>query len=217
MILNAYEAFVKAVLVKRFGIPANELLSTREKGAILPGNPELLHQIDLFHIARTEIADYITIIECKHRSTRNIDQSEIAKFAFVKGSVKASKAIMVSDLPFTEGAVSLAKSERIALLTLSPDETILDCIKKSKIEDLFQNIIQAIEQRPASYKMDVVCRLMPDPKERGLDLNNLLDDPTTKKAIHEISRKPQAQQAISEILRTNPSILGRSSDFLNRF
>jgi hypothetical protein len=76
-----YEQLVRAVLVKTLKIDPTELKSAREEGATLPGTPELKHQIDLFHIDRTEIADYITVIECKFRGSSPVDQEELAKLA----------------------------------------------------------------------------------------------------------------------------------------
>ena len=89
-----YEQVVRAVLVQKLDISPDELKSVREHGATLPGTPELKHQIDLFHVDSTEIADYITIIECKYRTSASIDQEELAKLAFVKSSIKASKPFL---------------------------------------------------------------------------------------------------------------------------
>lgn len=210
-----YENFVKAVLVKRFGIPLNELRSVHEPGATLPGGPALIHQIDLYHVAHTPIADYITIIECKHRSTAKVDQEEVLKVARVKSSIRASKAIMVSNRPFTKGALAAATSERIALLVLSPDEALTTTITSVEGGDIVATLLRALEQRPESYKMTVVCKFAPDPNERGLDLvTQLLDDPKARRVIIEAARDPRIREAAEDFLRRNPDIARKAGDFL---
>ena len=69
-----YEQFVRAVLSEKLKLPPEELQSTHSPGATLPGTSNLQHQIDLFYVQETEVAKYVTIIECKYRGTRPVDQ-----------------------------------------------------------------------------------------------------------------------------------------------
>lgn len=214
-----YEQVVRAVLLKKLNIAPEELKSVREHGATLPGGPELKHQIDLFHIDSTEIADYITIIECKYRTSELVDQEELAKLAFVKSSIKASKAILVSNLGFTAGARSLATSERIALLKIEPDEKlsadVATVTERPRTDSLLNEILHKIESRPTCCSTTVVCRLMPDPNDRGLDIvDKLLSDPNVRNEVEKLVRDPEVRRRASDLLRDNPDLERRARDIL---
>src|SRR4051812_36192564 len=92
-----YEQFVRAVLAERLKLRPERIKSMRSPGTTLPHAPGLRHQIDLMYIHENELAEYVTIIECKYRTSANVDQPELQNLAFVKGSVGAHKAIMVTN------------------------------------------------------------------------------------------------------------------------
>ena len=214
-----YEQVVRAVLVRKLGIAPDELKSVREHGATLPWAPKLKHQIDLFHIDSTEIADYITIIECKYRTSALVDQEELAKLAYVKSSIKASKAILVSNRGFTAGARSLATSERIALLRIEPDERLSEDIasitERPRTDSLLNEILLKIESRPTCCSTTVVCRLMPDPDDRGLDIvNQLLSDPHVRSEVEKLTSEPEVRRRASDFLRDNPDLERKARDLL---
>ena len=113
-----YEQFVRAVLCRRLGIPADAMQSTHAEGVTLPNSDGVEHQIDLFFIDETEIAEYVTIIECKYRTSRPVDQMLVQNLAFVRDNTRAHKAILVSNQGFTSGAKAVAESQKIALSRL---------------------------------------------------------------------------------------------------
>src|SRR5437867_2678095 len=117
-----YEQFVRAVIARRCRIDPARITSVRLPGAILPGNPQVRHQVDLFFTERIGDADYLTIIECKYHESSKVEQEDVAKLAHTKLSLRAAKAILVTNTGFTSGADALAASERIALLVAPVNE-----------------------------------------------------------------------------------------------
>jgi len=216
---SQYEYFVKAVLVDRLNLKADDLMSTKEPGVSFPGDPEFVHQIDWFHVDGTEVAEYITIIECKYRSSSKVDQEDLAKLAFVKSSMKASKAIMVSNQGFTKGAQALAKAERIALLTISLDEyldeTISDVDTSQVVDDLYNQVSAAVQVQKNNYEVVVVQRLLGDSNEGGLDIvKGLLRDPAIRQKAEELLRDPEVRNTVERVVRENPDIARKAQDLL---
>ncbi|MEM7062848.1 MAG: restriction endonuclease [Cyanobacteria bacterium P01_B01_bin.77] len=214
-----YEQLVRAVLVRKLNISPDELKSTREEGVTFPGDPELRHQIDLYHLDSTEIADYITIIECKWRTNVLVDQELLAKLAYVKGSLKASKAIMVTNVDFTAGARALAKAEKIALLKVVPDEEFVQEVNsiesRATADEFFDAVLSRVTARPRGCDTVVVSRLLPDPNDRGLDLiDQLLSDPTVRNEVEKFVNDPAVRETASRILRDNPDLERKARDFL---
>lgn len=213
-----YEQFVRAVLVKRLNLPPNALLSSREAGLTFSGAPELMHQIDLIYREETGVAEYITIIECKYRESSKIDQEQVAKLAYVKSNIKASKAILVTNKGFTKGADSLAASEKIALLKIVPHiKTPLKDDYKS-INELFSIFEQRIKESKSSHEVVVCRKLTSRPGEGGTDLvSSLLKDPEIREIAIEALKNPEIRRATKEFLNDNPDIVKRGMDVLKGF
>ena len=114
-----YEQFVRAVLSRKLGLRPDELRSTHAPGVTLPNASDVEHQVDLFFVQETEVVEYITIIECKYRESRPVDQALVQNLAFVRDSIRAHKAIMVTNKGFTSGAKAVAESQKIALLLIA--------------------------------------------------------------------------------------------------
>ena len=115
-----YEQFVRAILSEKLKLAPEELQSTHAPGVVLPGASSLQHQIDLFYVQETEVAKYLTIVECKYRASRPVDQQLVQNLAFVRENVRAHKAIMVTNVGFTNGAKAVAESQEIALVVIEP-------------------------------------------------------------------------------------------------
>ena len=210
-----YEKFVKAVLVDRLNISPDDLKSTRESGVTFPGSEQLKHQIDLYHVDGNEIAEYITIIECKYRSYGKIDQEEVAKFAYVKGSIKASKAIMVTNKSFTSGAQALAKAEKIALLIISPDPEIEEQVSSYPADILFDQLQKIVQRKHDCYDMQIDQKIMSDPHEKGLNIiERLLSDPSVRRQVEDLANDPEIRKRANEFLSDNPNIASKAMDFL---
>lgn len=212
-----YERFVRAVLVKRLGLDSNKLKSVRSQGVTFPGGSPVKHQIDLVYTEGNEIAEYKTIIECKYRSKDKVDQEEIAKIAFVKTNLRASKAIMITNNGFTEGADALAESEKIALIVLAPKLAITEIMEKTEDNQLFSAIQEKLDSTPASYDMDIQRRLASSPNDKGSDLiGKILADPTIREHARQVLRDPVAQGIATRMVRENPEIARIAMDFFGK-
>lgn len=213
-----YEKFVKAVLVHKLNLAPDKLRSTREPGVTFHGDENLFHQIDLFHVDGNELAEYTTIIECKYRTSEKIDQKIVQNFAFVKGSVKASKAIIVSNQGFTSGAKALAKVEKIALLQIIPDEFLETVKYNNPVDELYKNYLDAINSSSNTYEVVVVQRFAPDPNDKGKDfVEALLSDPQIRSKVEELARNPEIRERANDFLKANPDLAKKANDFLKRF
>lgn len=70
-----------------------------------------------------DISGECILVECKHSSTRKIEQNELAAFAYVIKDVGAKAGIIVTTLGLQSGAKQIAKSEDIGLLILDYNST----------------------------------------------------------------------------------------------
>jgi hypothetical protein len=209
---SEYEQFVRAVLAKRLKLVDSQLVSTREPGVTLPGAANLKHQIDLMYFQETEIAEYITIIECKWRESGPVDQQEIQNLAFVKDSTRSHKAIMVTNNGFTAGAKAVAESQRIALLVITPSFEFSESY--DTVDELFKLMAHKVETG-SNHEMVVCRRFAPDPNERGTDLiEGLLADPAIRKTVEDLLEDPSVRKAAGRILRDNPDLASAARKFL---
>lgn len=209
---SEYEQFVRAVLAKRLKLVDKQLVSVREPGATLPGAADLKHQIDLMYFQDTEIAEYITIIECKWRESDPVDQQEIQNLAFVKDSTRSHKAIMVTNSGFTAGAKAVAESQRIALLVITPSFEFSESY--DTVDELFKLMAHRVETADA-HTMVVCRRFAPDPHERGTDLiEGLLSDPAIRKTVENLLHDPGIRETAGRILRDNPDLANTARKFL---
>ena len=213
-----YEQFVRAVLVRRLGLRPDQLRSAKATGVSFPGSEEVRHQIDLFFMEEGEVADYLTIIECKYRESSPIDQEEVGKLAFVKTSLRASKAILVTNKGFTSGARAVATAEKIALLVVEPQVAIRGNIASSSdnVDELFA-AAQAALDRAGSHKVTIVCRCLPDPNDHGTDLiTGLLSDPAIRAEAERLVNDPGVREQVADIARRNPDLARQAVSFLKR-
>ncbi len=211
-----YEQFVRAVLVRRLGLQPDRLQSARATGVSFPGGEEVKHQIDLFFTEEGEVADYLTIIECKYRESSKVDQEEVGKLAFVKSSLRASKAILVTNKGFTSGACAVATAEKIALLVVEPQVAIHEDVASGSVDELFA-AAQAALDRADSHKMTVVCRAFPDPNDRGTDLiAGLLSDPAIRAQAERLVNDPGVREQVADIARRNPDLARQAMNFFKK-
>jgi hypothetical protein len=214
---SLYEQFVRSILAKRLKISPDDLRSAREPGAVLPGGASVMHQIDLIYTERGPVADYITVIECKYRTTAPVDQEEISKLAYVKGNLRASKAILVTNTEFTKGALALAESERIALLIVRPglDGSELEAIPTSgDSKAIFTAVEALLAQSKARNEVVVVKRLLGEPGT-GRDLiEALAADPEVRDRVESAIRDPGLRREIEDAVRRHPDIARQAMDYL---
>jgi hypothetical protein len=65
----------------------------------------------------------LLLVECRRKTTRRVDQEEMAGFAFRIGDTGASGGLMVTPIGYQKGAKAVAGATRIGLATLNPDAT----------------------------------------------------------------------------------------------
>ena len=211
-----YEQFVRAVLCRILKIPPDKLMSTHSPGVTLPNAGDLDHQIDLFHVDENEIAEYVTIIECKYRESRPVDQTLLQNLAFVRDSTRAHKAIMVSNRGFTKGAHAVAESQKIALLTIEPTAEYEPTRSTSDVDALFRAIQSEIDRAPNSYDVVVVCKCRDDGTGGRNLISELLADPNIRSKAAEMIRDPQVQDTARQIAAENPDLVRKAMDFFGK-
>jgi Restriction endonuclease len=211
-----YEQFVRAVLCRTLKLEPDKLQSTHSAGVTLPGAGNLEHQIDLFYVDETEVAEYVTIIECKYRESRPVDQALLQNLAFVRDSMRAHKAIMVSNQGFTKGARAVAESQRIALLTVEPKGEYEPTPSHSDADALFAVIQSELDRAPRNnYEVVVVCKLHDD-GTGGRDLiSELLADPRIREKATEMLRDPTVRDTV-RVAAENPELARKAMGFLGR-
>ena len=211
-----YEQFVRAVICRTLNIAPDKLQSTHSPGVTLPNASGLDHQIDLFYVDETEIAEYITIIECKYRGSRPVDQTLLQNLAFVRDSTRAHKAIMVSNQGFTEGARAVAESQRIALLTIEPTPAYESIHFNSDVDALFCAIQSEIDRAPNSYEVVVVCKLHDDGTGGRNLISELLANPNIRAKATELLRDARIQDTARRVAAENPDIVRKAMDFFGK-
>jgi hypothetical protein len=216
---SQYEQFVRAVLAKKLAVSPDDLRSGRIPGTTLPSGTPVQHQVDLLLTERGPIADYVTVIECKYRSSAPVDQEEVAKLAYVKGSMKASKAILVTNTEFTRGAVAVADAEKIALLVIRPniDEDALLAVSPSvDTGALFQAMDQLLSAGKKSCDVVVVRRFRSDPRDGRDIFESLAQDPEVRILAERAIRDPRVRGEVERVVRENPDLARKAMDFLKR-
>jgi hypothetical protein len=213
-----YEQFVRAVLCQRLGLEPSSLQSLRSSGVTLPGGAGLKHQIDLFHVEETEIAKYITIIECKYRGSGLVDQQELQNLAFVKENVRAHKAIMVTNKGFTSGAMAVAESQEIALLIIEPETAFVPNPAHDGVDEVFATARDFLRQRSTSaYKIVVTRKLTSDPNSSAFEgLEELLSDPDVNRQAQALLEDPSVKEHARRLAAENPDLLKSAMDFLGK-
>ena len=209
-----YEQFVRAVLSEKLNLAPEELQSAHVPGAVLPGASSAQHQIDLFYVEETEVARYLTIIECKYRGSRPVDQALIQNLAFVRDNVRAHKAIMVTNKGFTSGAMAIAESQGIALLVVKPKLLEFDYSGADNGDELFAAIHAELSRNPGGSETAVVAKLHGDSRDDARDLvDGLLADPEIRNRAVGLLSDPGINEAARRLVDDNPDLARKASDF----
>jgi hypothetical protein len=216
---SQYEQYVRAVLARKLKLSPEALRSAKEPGTTLPDGSPVSHQIDLLFTEHGAVADYVTIIECKYRSSAPVDQEEVAKLAFVKGSMKASKAILVTNTMFTKGADAIAGAEKIALLVVKPrvERDALALVPPSAgADELFREMERLLSTSDKAPEVVVVRRICAGPDDGHDLLESLLRDEEVREAATAALRDPRIRDEISKAARDNPALAEKALGFLRR-
>ena len=129
-----YEELCRFFLSDKLGIPIKDVQSVRIPNPKRLDLPEYKHQIDLYWEDGNELTQYLNIANAKWRSSDKVDQGEVLLLQQVKEDLDAHKAVMITNIGFTEGAKAVAKNKGIALHIVSPsfDHTILSLSPKNR-------------------------------------------------------------------------------------
>ena len=115
-----YEELCRFFLADKLGISIEKIQSVRIPNPKRPDLPGYNHQIDLYWEDGNELTQYLNIANAKWRSSSKVDQSEVLLLQQVKDDLAAHKAMMITNIGFTEGAKAVAKNKEIALHIVSP-------------------------------------------------------------------------------------------------
>lgn len=210
---HQYEQFARAVLVRELKLSPDELRSTRMPGAQFPGEKELKHQIDLFYVVETEIAEYITIFQCKYRKSRKVGQAEVLLLASVRSNISASKAILVTNRGFTSGADSAAARGKIGLSVITPRIDIYEIDKALRGDDLFDAIDAKLQGSAHGYNFHVERKIAADPIHHNMDaMRAFISHPPARRQVVSVARSPEAPKAAKQITRDSPNIVRKGMD-----
>lgn len=156
---SEYEALVRGHVVTEFsGIKgATILLNERVDGVRQPGK----YEIDIG--VRMSISDvhYLTIVECKLLS-RKVDRPIIQKIIQTRDAISAHKAIVVTNIGFSEEAESVARANgvglwivglesRITVMGFSGPERINDVIVRGR--EAFAELVGYPSVSDSGYKL----------------------------------------------------------------
>src|SRR6516165_2476022 len=116
MTSKQYEELCRYFLAELFQLKLDQIQSCEVVNPWRPGMPQYAHQIDLHWQVENETIRYLHIANAKWREAPTyVDLSEVLLLQQVKTKVGAHKAIMMTNLGFTDGAVAAALDEGIAL------------------------------------------------------------------------------------------------------
>jgi len=116
-----YEELCRVYIAEQFKIPSSKVTSERLENPAFPGDETFKHQVDLVWTVEDAAVRYFNIANAKWRGTEKVDQGEIGLLQWVRGCVKAHKALMIGNTDFTEGARKAAEHEGIGLHVVRPD------------------------------------------------------------------------------------------------
>lgn len=151
-----YEELCRLFIADKFKLSIEEVQSVRILNPRRPDSPEYRHQIDLRWEDGNELTENKYIANAKWRSSVKIEQGDVLLLQKVKEKVAANKAVMITNIGFTEGAEAAAKDEGIALHIVRPDfdHAILDLGLKDRkaIQTQFQKF-STNDKLPYTYEV----------------------------------------------------------------
>lgn len=153
-----YEELCRLFLATELEIDLSSIFSADVPCASLPDKPEYKTQIDLYWYTETRLHQYFNIANAKWRSSDKVDQGEVQLLFQVAQDVRAQKAVMITNIGFTEGALAVADNKGIALHVVRPD---FDCANlHPKNADLIRSQLLELcsAQAKPLYTFDVVHR-----------------------------------------------------------
>jgi hypothetical protein len=106
-----YEELCRRFIAKMEGLRLEDVRSERVPSPTGPGVPQYEHQIDLRWETGGAVAKYVNIANAKWRSKDKVDQPDVMLLHQVLQDVRAHKAVMITNMGFTQGAIAAAKDK----------------------------------------------------------------------------------------------------------
>ena len=173
MTSRQYEELCRFFLADLFQIGIHQVLSMEMMNPARPNFPSYRHQIDLYWDIETEAARYLHIANAKFRAPPLlIDQRDVLLLQQVKTKVAAHKAVLITNVGFSEGALAAALDEGIALYLLRPtlDQRQLHPADPVLIQSQLQSLCRSNPSRPP-FVYDLLLKRFPSPTwEPGVPL-----------------------------------------------
>ncbi|MEQ1507018.1 MAG: restriction endonuclease [Myxococcota bacterium] len=152
---------MRVALAAALDIPIERIVSVRLPGVAFAGQLTPEHQIDLYIVDETAVSRLDTIIECRWRGPETkVDQNDVQGVVGVRNSCRATKALIVTNTAFTEGAVRLASAERVGLTVIRPvgaAATVAVVADRAAMLGDFQAVVQGGH----AHVLEVVTRAIP--------------------------------------------------------
>lgn len=134
-----YEELCRAWIAHEEGYPIEAIESLHVDR---PGGGLAYHQIDLYWIQESSLSRTIYIADAKIRRDK-IDQQNVLLFDKVKQTIAAHRAMLITDVGFTSGAVNSAVECGMGLHILTPtfDPSKLPAKDRSAMREMLQDLI----------------------------------------------------------------------------
>lgn len=153
-----YEELCRYFLADKIGIDIKQIESVHIPNPRRSDLPEYKHQIDLYWETGTELSLYLHIANAKWRGSRKVTQTEMITLQQVKESIAAHKAMMLTNIGYTDGAIAVAKDKGIALQIVKPEFDVkhIPAKDRSAMQFVFQEI--SVSHQKPIYSFEVVHR-----------------------------------------------------------
>jgi hypothetical protein len=121
MTSKQYEELCRFFLASQLGLGVDQILSLDLESPVRPGMPEYAHQIDLYWEIEDDVSKIISIANAKWRQTSKLlELQDVLLLQKVRELAKAHKAVLITNVGFSEGAQAAARNEEIGLHIIRP-------------------------------------------------------------------------------------------------
>jgi hypothetical protein len=150
-----YEGLCRYFLAQKLEMDIEKINSVRIPNPARPGLPQYQHQIDLYWETESSLGLYLHIANAKWRVSDKVDQPEVLLLQQVKQQVGAHKAMMLTSVGFTAGAIAVAKDQGVALHIVKPnfEVSMLTAQDRSGIQANLMRIASASSQPIFSHEI----------------------------------------------------------------
>lgn len=115
-----YEELCRLFVANSFTLTLDDVQSLEIPNPVRKDLRPYKHQIDLYWETGNEVAKYLHIANAKWRNSRKVGQGDVLLLQKVLEKVAAHKALLITNVGFTKGAIASAEDHGIALHILNP-------------------------------------------------------------------------------------------------